>query len=224
MAGRKTKNQNNRNQRSPMTVAQRRVPRPVVNFDGSTLHGTHFANRDLSALNVASHNIVFDCSNSFGAVGGVKVRESVSRDLGGVVQRFLEYRFISATMKWVPHVAPGVVDGGSSITIAYIDNPEAMAARTTAIASDDIVVSKGIRNVKTFNAWQGFTYTVPLTQRRKWFSVDLNTDYTIISNVAETVQGLVVWGIQTLSAAVDVGAMHTTYTVELRGLNSTIST
>lgn len=224
MAGNKNKTKKNSRQVNPLYRVPRRVPRPIANFDGSTLHGTHFANRDLTAANVASHNIIIDASNTFLSVGTVKVMEGVTRDLQGLVQRFQEYRFTSVTMKWVPHVAPGVADGGSSITIAYIDNPEAMAARLVATASDDIAVSKGIRNVQTFNAWQGFTYRVPLTFRRKWFSVNFTASTTIISEIAETVQGLVVWGCASIGAAVDLGAMHTVYTVELRGLNTTIST
>jgi hypothetical protein len=224
MAGNKTKTKKNTRQTNPLAMTQRRVPRPVANFNGSTLHGMHFATRDLSAVNSASHNIVLDCGNTFSTVAAVKIVEGLTRDLSGIPSRFLEYRITSVTMKWVPHVAPGVADAGSSITIGYIDNPEAMVARIAALATDDITVSKGLRNVQTFNAWQGFTYKVPVSFRRKWFSVNSNASYTLISEVAESVQGLVVWGIQTISAAVDVGAMHSVYNIELRGLNSSIST
>jgi hypothetical protein len=224
MAGNsKTKTKKNNNRANPLTQRVR-VPRPRVNFDGSTLHGTHFATRDLTASTAASHNIVLDCGNTFGSVAVNKIYEGVSRDLQVISARYAEYRFTSVTMKWLPHVAPGVADGGSYITIAYLDNPEMMTNRIAAIASDDIVVSMGIKNVQTFNAWQNFTYNVPLTYRRKWFSVNNTNPYNIISEMEASVQGLVVWGIRSLSAAVDVGAMHTVFTVELRGLNTTIST
>jgi len=224
MAGNKNKTKKNSSKPNPLSVRPRRVPRPIVNFDGSTLHGTHFATRDLTAANVASHNVVIDCSSFFGSVSAVKIIEGISRDLSGITTRFQEYRFKSVTMKWLPHVAPGVADGGSSITIAYMDSPESVVNTIAQAAAVDISTTKGIRNVQTFNAWQGFTYKVPLTYRRKWFAVNTSTNYTIVSEADTTVQGLVVWGLASLSAAVDLGVMHSVFELELRGLNTTLNT
>jgi hypothetical protein len=221
----KNKNKNKRPARvNPTARRPQRIPRPLASFDGSTLHGTHFATRDLTVANQASHNLIIDCANNFGSVAVSKIFEGVGRDLTGITGKYQEYRYTSVTCKWLPHVAPGVADGGSSIVIGYIDNPELMLQRLASSAGNDIAAIKGTRNIATFNAWEGFTYYVPLSYRRKWFSVNTNTAYPDATAMDKDVQGMVVFGLESLSAAMDLGVMHTIYNVELRGLNTVLAT
>lgn len=220
----RNKNKQIKKRENPLYNVRKRVPRPMANFDGSTLHGTHFATRDLTAAFIASHNLVVDCGNSFVAVGGVKIAESIGRDLTGITSKYQEYRYTSVTVRWIPHVGPGNLDAGASIYMAYVDNPEVMWNAKAGASANDLVYAKSLRNLQTYNAWEGFTYKVPLTSRNKWFNVDLTPTYASPEAYARSVQGIVIAGMESLSAIVDLGVFHTTYDVELRGLSTSITT
>jgi hypothetical protein len=225
-----TKNNKNKNGRadtrmvSPINRTIKRVPRPRVSFDGTTLSGFGLATRDITAANVASHMFLVDCSNSFSSVGGVKILEGIGRSLAALTGFYQEYRYTNVKLQWIPHVAPGVADGGASICIGYIDNPENIFQRYTSAAVTDIVSVKGLRNFKSFNAWQGFTYNVPLTRRLPWFNVNSTLTTSDAIDAVRAIQGACLVGYESLSAVIDLGVWHYTYDVEVRGLTTTFST
>jgi len=223
MARNRNKNGSSKRKPNPAHYVPKRVPRPIVSFDGTIMRGTHLATRDLTAVNVASHNLIIDCAGTFGSVLVTKIFESIGRDLTGITSRYSEYRYKSVTCTWLPHVAPGVADGGSSIFVGYIDNPELMFQSVALGPIVDNTNIRGVRNMKTFNAWQGFTYHVPLTQRRKWFDVNTITGYVSHDEFERSVQGMVIAGCTSIGAAVDLGQWRTVYEVEIKGLSTTFT-
>lgn len=205
-----------------MTV-RRNVPRPKLSFDGTTLSGTEFTPNLITALNTASEVIVVDCSNFNGSVGVTKLIQSAALDLAGITARYNEYRYTNLQLHWIPHVAPGVQDAGSPMYVGYLDNPEYMATTFSTAAPADVANVKGIRNMKTFNAWQGWTYNVPLTRRLPWFNVNSNISTFVVETAARCIQGFVIVGAESITAGIDLGAFHLTYDVELRGLQTVLT-
>jgi hypothetical protein len=167
---------------------------------------------------------VIDCSNVFASVGSVKILESIGRALASMTAFYQEYRYINLRLQWIPHVAPGVADGGSSIYIGYLDNPENIFQKYTTGAALDIPAVKGIRNFKTFNAWQGFIYDVPLTRRLPWFNVNTSLTTSDAIDAVRAIQGALLVGYESIGPATDLGAWHYTYDVEVRGLTTTLNT
>lgn len=225
-----TKNNKNKNGKadtrlvSPINRTVKRVPRPRVNFDGTTLSGFGLATRDITAANIASHMFLVDCSGLFASVGSVKILEGVGRTLSPLTAYYQEYRYVNLKLQWIPHVAPGVADGGSSIYIGYLDNPENIFQRYSTAAAADITAVKGLRNFKSFNAWQGFTFNVPLTRRLPWFNVNTSLTTSDANDAVRAIQGACLVGYESIGAIADLGVWHYTYDVEVRGLNTTFST
>jgi hypothetical protein len=176
----------------------------------------------ISAGFVTSSMYMVDCSINIITAGAKRV-QSINFDLNAVSIRYTEYRYTNVQFHWIPHVAPGVADGGSPIYIAYLDNPENITNSVASASPTDIANVKGVRSLKTFNAWQKFTYNVPLTYRLPWFNVNNNTSWPI-ADVERAVQGAVLVGIESISAISDLGAFRVTYDLELRGLTTTFTT
>lgn len=223
MARQKNKNNgSSKKKQSPIYSVQRAVPRPRVTFDGTFMNGTGYTDNVTTAASGASALLTFDFTNTK-ATTAAKTTQSVGWDLTSFAGRYTQFRFIEARLTWVPRVAPGVADGGSAITIGYIDNPEIMFARISTLVAADIPAFKSIRNIKTFNAWQGFTYSVPLTRRLPWFNINSVNAYAI-DEVERSVQGAAVVAYESINAIALLGQWHMTYLVELKNLNTGIST
>lgn len=218
----KTKNGSSKKKQPPTMSVRKNVPRTKLSFDGTVLHGTEFTRNLVTVANGASMLLFVDCTNLDTVVAN-KFQQSIALDLAAIAGRYTEYRYTSVQLHWIPHVSPGVADAGSPITVGYVDNPELITNVSSALVTADIAAVKGMRNLKSFNAWQGFTYNVPLTRRLPWFNVNTNMVY-VVDTIERATQGLVLAVGESLSAAIDLGAFHITYSVELRGLQTVLTT
>lgn len=226
----KMKNRGNGSKATKRAVdpIRRRQPGPGrlrLNFDGNTLHGTQFYPSATSILNRAGTVIPVDCSSANTLGGGANVGfASAANGLTAATSIYADYWFTALQLHWIPHVAPGVTDGGTVVFIGYLDNPEQISALQAMTAAQLGVVVRSLRNVKSFNAWQPFTYNVPLTKRLPKFNVNLNTAYNDANVLERSTQGTVIVYYETISAAVDVGQFRGIYDLELRGMNVTQTT
>lgn len=221
----KTKNSNTRTSRKkqpPTMMVKRNVPRPRLSFDGTVLHGTEFTPNMTTLLNSAAQLLFVDCSNSNAAIG-TSLQQSAALDLAALTARYSDFRYLNMQVHWIPHVAPGVADAGSPMYIAYSDNPEQISNIGAFATATNLAAVKGYRNMKTFNAWQNWTYNVPLTRRLPWFNVNTNAS-NAVDVVERSVQGLVLICAESISAGADLGAFHVTFDIELRGLQTVLTT
>nr|QDH87305.1 MAG: hypothetical protein H3BulkLitter163859_000002 [Riboviria sp.] len=208
--------------RNPSDLPNVRRPRMRVGFDGQVLNGTMFSNTANTLANQAAAIFPVDCSNTSATVASI-VTQSLANGLTGVTSIYNEYAYRSVRMEWMPFVSPGVADGGSQIYVSYVDNPEEVAFLFSGTVSTVFSTCKSTRNVKCFNAWERFVVNVPLTYRRKTFDVNNNIVYTTDSN-DRSVQGAIIVGYNSPSAAVTLGQWHITYSLELRSMNTNQST
>lgn len=224
------KSKRNKNGTSKSLVDPIRRPKPGIgrmrlNFDGNTLHGTQFLPRAITAGFRAATILMVDASSTnttgFSAEIGIA---GASNGLNAATKIYGDYWYTSMQLTWIPHVAPGVADGGAPIYIGYVDNPEVISGLTTATSASLITTSRSTRNVKTFNAWQPFTYNVPLTKRLPRFNVDTTNTYLTANDVERSVQGAVVVGYEAINAVADLGQFRVTFNMELRNMNVNQST
>lgn len=201
-----------------------------VNFDGQMLNGTQYMSPMATLVNQAFGIYLLDTSNVSGTgVSSAYVIQGVTRDLSAIVSSYNEFKYRSVRFDWVPFVAPGVADGSSQIYIAYIDNAELIANSTAAstTVANSFNLAKNARNSKFFNAWERFSFTVPLTSRRKTFDTNTNASLgaAAVDIIDRSVQGAVISGaFSTATAAVSLGQWRVTYEVELYELNANITT
>jgi hypothetical protein len=209
--------------RDPMMVGPRR-PRMKVNFDGQFLNGTTYTATVFTALNSASGVYFVDCANTARTGNTSNNQEqSIASSFNAMTALYNEFVYRSLVCEWVPLVSPGVADGGSQCYVSYIDNAEDIERFVGATTASVIGAAKFGRNTKFFNAWERFTYTVPLTNRRKTFDVNQNNSY-IVDSTDRSVQGAVLFGANAISAAISLGSWRFRYIIELRGLNNNLST
>ncbi len=177
-----------------------RVGRPKLKFDGHRITCTLYSDQAVVAANVGTDWLGVDTNSG----------EACNRTGLDVIKHYQEYKYESCTVEWIPKVGPSHTDSGSRISIAYIDNPELMITYENAVASVRASMVRNCANVKSFNAWERFTYRVPLTYRRKWFNVN-PTVAAIGARLSEeydrAVQGKVIMCYETVSAAVSAGAL-----------------
>lgn len=207
---------------NPIYRRKTRIPRPMVNFDGQYLNGTHvyFPINTGGTTTTQAHELFFVDGGTISSNALSVFKESIPINLDGIVGKYNEYVYESLTLEWFPAVAPGVADGGSQITIAYVDNPENMVSLNSAVSSSVISQIALTRNMKTFNAWERFSYTVPLTRRLKSFNVNsTGTVATDINAMNRSVQGMVMVGFVSLSASAALGNFRGRYRIKLMGLN-----
>lgn len=228
MAGSNSKSKIKKNttvaRRTPMSSPNNRRPSMKVNFDGQILNGATYSAPALTAANSATSLYYLDCANtSRTGSTAAQQEQSVTSTFSPMTALYNEFIYKTVTMEWVPAISPGVADAGSQIYLAYIDNAEDIAGVTAASVSTVFGVAKYGRNTRFFNAWERFTCTVPLTNRRKLFDVNTNSSY-LADVVDRSVQGAVVVGYSSISAAVLLGSWRFHYSVELRGLNNNLST
>lgn len=199
-------------------------PRIKFSFDGQMFNGTGFSTPPVTITNAAASVYYVDCSSiSTTFPTANKYIQSVAQDFAAVTKLYNEYVYHSLKLDWMPYVAPGVADGGSQIYIGYVDNAEEIAALDAATVTVTYNTTKAARNMKFFNAWERYSYSVPLTRRRKTF--DTNNALSITADTADrSVQGAVIVGMNSNTAAAFLGQWRFTYVLELRTLNNQLTT
>lgn len=202
-----------------MTVRQSPRPKIKVNFDGQILHGFGYMNPVATLVNQAAGVYFVDFSNVAGTLGGANLyTQSVGYDCLAISRYYNEFVYTSLQFEWIPNIAPGVADAGTQCYVSFIDNPEGIFNNLGAGVATQFSLAKNARNSKFFNAWERFVYNVPLTRRRKTF--DTNYNYTADANTFDrAMQGAVIFGINSVSAAATLGQWRVTYTAELSKLD-----
>jgi len=214
----KSKSRNTTQKRNPLH-RKPSVPRgPKVNFDGTILHGQNYTATLTSLLNVSSILVPIECSNFTGGIAPQLIR-AVSAELSGITTFYNEYKYNKVVMKWLPQISPGLAGAGSRITAAYFDNAESISNLMGSNSTTLIPIIKSSRNAVSWNAWEQFTYSVPLTMRRKTFDVNTNSTYAVDS-VDRSTQGLVVAIVESINATENLGQFKLTYDLWLRGLTT----
>lgn len=199
----------------------RAIPRrrgPKVSFDGTTFSSSVYALKTTSAGNVASSLILVDASNTAITIAPQQTY-SAATALAALTGSYQEYKYTKLVITWLPTIGPGQAGAGSRITAAYFDNPEVITNLTANGTAALIAMVKGNRTAVSWNAWEQFTYHVPLTYRRKMFDVNTTTVYTNVDANDRAVQGLVVVVTESINAAEDLGQIKVTSDVMVRGLS-----
>ncbi len=195
---------------NPLMRRVPRVPRPKMSFDGQVLNSNLYQTQSITAANLGKDFFYVGCGSS-----------SVTKAATAITDRYNEYKFRNVTFEWIPSISPASADAGSRVHIAYVDNPEKMVAFEGLTAANALTAVRGVKNVKTFNAWERFSCSFPLTYRRKLFDVDTTTG-VMTNDIADRVmQGQIQVVIESISAAVVLGTYKFTYGVELHGLTLT---
>lgn len=199
---------------NPMTPRSTRPPRNTFAFDGSQLTATIFVPTSTTAATAGTDFQQLGCDAGVG----------ITRGMTAMVRQYREYRFKKVAFQFIPNIGPSNADAGSRIYLMYTDNPEQGSSFMNSVAPLDTVAKrtafvKGARNVFTFNAWERVTWNVPLTYRKKWFDVNTIDPASDTNAFDRAVQGFVGQAYESISAAVALGTMKITYTVELRGLD-----
>jgi hypothetical protein len=222
----KNKNRNQRRNENPLYRSNPSRPRMRVNFDGQLLNATAFTTPALTVANQATALYLLDTSNVNGIVAAQAnaLIQGVMKDYTAITTVYNEYVVRSMRFDWIPYVSPGSADAGSQIYIAYLDNPEGITALASSTVATGFATAKLARDSKYFNAWERFSYSVPLgTTRRKSF--DTNTNEVVVADTLDrATQGAVIVGYNSISAAVSLGQWKVTFVTELRRLTPGLST
>jgi len=212
---------------NPLQRPMGRMKGPKIGFDGTNLSCTAYLAAPSPTSGIGKGAITIDCSSiNFNAVGQLLAGASAS--MASVTQLYSQFAYKSLAVEYVPNIGPSNSEAGSRIHIAYIDNPEKMVNWRSA-ATNLLVAIRGCRNVRSFNAWERFTYRVPLTWRRKEF--DVNTNATVIADIDEyerSVQGLILVVVETQTTsgtdALVLGTFKVNSAITLRQLNLSLGT
>ncbi len=210
---RKQRVQRNTRKMNPLYRQIPRAPRPRIAFDGSTYSGLTYTTPGAAVGGVTILLTWIDCSSN-GILAG-----------NGPQGLYNEYKFIKASLDYIPTIGPTSAEAGDQITVAYIDNPERMRVYVTATSATQISYIRGIKNARTYNAWERFTYNVPLTNRRKIFDVDQTNNHANDDTLDRSTQGLVAVCIVTAtSTSPSPGYFVGRGTVQLSGLDLFVPT
>lgn len=199
----------------------RAIPRrrgPKVAFDGTTFSSSVYALPTTSLLNVASSLIVVDASNTAITIAPQQTY-SAATALSALTKCYQEYKYSKLVISWLPTIGPGQAGAGSRVTAAYFDNPEIVTNLTANGTEALIPMVKGNRTAVSWNAWEPYTYHVPLTYRRKMFDVNTTSVYTDVDANDRAVQGLVVVVTESINANESLGQIKVTSDVVVRGLS-----
>jgi len=223
MTNRSRKKSNMRRRTNPVARLNRPKIAPKVSFDGTRFNAHWYPATTTTAAFLASAVIPVDTSNTN---GGAAPQSIYSAQLPTVALTgvYEEYHYNQLHIKWLAQVAPGVADAGSRITAAYFDNPETISNIILASTSASLITTiKGCRNAISWNAWENFTYKVPLTRRRKWFDVNTNNGNTT-DIVERSTQGVVAIVFESISAVVNLGQLNIIFDVVVKGLSLNTAT
>jgi len=210
---------------NPLQKPMGRTKGPRVSFDGTTLSSTSYLTAPSSQGGAGKGAITVDCSPiNFNAPGQLLAGAAAS--MASVTQLYSQYNYKSLAVEFIPNIGPANGEAGSRIHIAYIDSPEKMTIwRNTN--TNLLNAIRGCRNVRSFNAWERFTYRVPLTWRRKEFDVNTNTGIVDTDEYERSVQGLVLLIVEAGTADIAVASLGTLKIdslVHLRQLNLSLLT
>lgn len=207
---------------NPVYRPKVRVPRPKIQFDGQYLNGTHVYTpittggvtpKTASALYFVDGGTVSATVNSV-------FKESIPINLDAIVNKYNEFVYESLVLEWIPAISPGLADAGAQITVAYVDNPEQIVTCNSLTSPNLISMNQLVRNMRSFNAWERFTVTIPLSRRLSKFNVNsTGTVVTDVNAVERSVQGLVTVGFSSITDAVVLGSFRSRYRIKLFGLN-----
>lgn len=208
-----TKNNNKRTNKgnrviNPTHKRIPRVPRPRLSFDGQVVNGTTYIPMTASVGGFSKdfHHISCD------AVAGV------ARSVAAMINLYNRFKFRSVTLEWIPAISPAAIDAGSRVHISYVDNAEKtfnFDGLGAGIAAVNAVRSS--RNARTYNAWERFTYNVPLAYNRKMWDVDANPVNDILT-LDRTCQGEIQVAVETITPAIFLGTYRISFSLELQGL------
>ncbi len=196
-----------KNKRNPLHRQTQLAMRPKSNFDGQTLNFKNVRSELTAAANVLAHLITV--STTAGAASG-SIGESIAKN-------YSEYVYDSLVFRWLPSVGPGVAAAGGRGYVGYTDNAEMMMTYAGATATGTISAVKSHRNMKSFNVWEPFVYSVPLTRRRKTFDTN-STIETTVDVYDRSVQGMVVFGAETVGATDTIGRWQVEGIMTLKGM------
>nr|QIC52841.1 MAG: capsid protein [Apple tombus-like virus 1] len=207
---------------NPLVRKPARIRAPVMSFDGTILNGSNYTASLTTVANVAAAVMLVDASATT-AVGPPIIR-SQAAELAGITTFYQEFKYLKSAVQWIPQVAPGVADGGSRVTMCYVDNAETMAFLNAAGVAALVAFAKTSRTAVTFNAWEHYKFNVPLSNRRKTFDVNNSTVATNVDIVDRSIQGMVIVIVESVSAAATIGQLRNTYSIRLAHLNTTTTT
>lgn len=173
--------------------------------------------------NQASAVYTVDASNTNITVTPSNTVQCPATGYTGVTSIYNEYVYEKLSFHWLPFIGPGQGGAGSKCYIAYIDNPETMNSMAIASAATVVAATQGVRNCVSWNAWEKFTYNVPLTKRRKMFDVNANINPSA-DTYERSLQGLVSFGINGVNAVEALGQMRVTGVIKLIGLQTQLAT
>lgn len=210
-----TKANKQKRRSNPLLRNQARVPRPVSQFDGSMLNGSHLTNLAVATLNEYTQAFYVNCQTGFG----------VAAQNAPLLGFYNEYKYQKLSMGLVPNHGPGAVSAAGRIYIAYVDNPE-LITNWNALASSALRLDaiKGMRDMRAYNLWERFVYNIPLGSRRKQFDVDVNPAGVTVDILDRTTQGAVLIAAETVGPADPIGRFRFLYTIRMHGLTNTLST
>lgn len=204
---------------NPLHKKVSRISAPKLNFDGSTVSVTSYTAMPNTALGVLGGFITVDCSQASGTiVTGVGASHAVANS---ILQRYSQYRYNSLAIEWIPSLGPASVDAGTRIHFAYLDNAEKMVNYATTPTLNFI---RGCRNIASFNAWERFTYRVPLTWRRKVFDTNIALGGgTTADEFERSTQGMVLIFVESITPILaNYGTLKQTSSVRVHELNVTL--
>lgn len=195
---------------------------PSASFDGTKFNTHWYPTQNVTIAGTSSSLIMVDGSNTNGGVAPVQ-QYSAALPFNAIIGNYQTYKYSKLQIKWLPGVAPGVTDAGSRITAAYFDNPEVILNILGTAPAGLSAIVKGARNSVSWNAWESFSYNVPLTTRRKTFDTNSNTTYTI-DIIDRSVQGLVLLVCDGINLVATLGQVNISVEVSVHGFETAVFT
>ncbi len=194
--------------------------RPRIGFNGQDLNTVQYLPN--SAIGSVTNRVgadwhAIDCSST----------EGLNRAGGDVIKHYQEYKYASAALEWISATGPSGTDAAASVFIAYIDNPELIVTFKAATDINKFTIVRNVANCRSFNAWERFTYRVPLSYRRKVFNVDPTISTPGNEETDRAIQGIVVVAYNSISntvAAQALGQFRGTATTRLFGFTASTLT
>lgn len=194
--------------------------RPRLSFDGQKISSVLYSDQSATAANIGTDWLGIDTTSG----------EGINRSGLDVIKHYQEYKYSKALAEWIPKIGPSNADSGARVSVAYIDNPELMITYENAAAAARVAIVRNCANCKSFNAWERFSYRVPITHRRRWFNVD-PTQPAVGARTSEeydrAVQGKVIMCYETITAVIAAGALgqwRGTSDTHIQGFTATILT
>ncbi len=189
-----------RRRQNPLERSVAKPGRPRIGFNGQDLQTVmYLANSPIggTTLHIGADWHAIDCSST----------EGLNRAGSDVIKHYQEYKYSSASLEWISATGPSGGEAGASVFIAYIDNPELITTFKAATDANKFNIVRNVANCRSFNAWERFTYRVPLSYRRKVFNVDPTIATPSNEETDRAIQGLVVVGYSSIGLTVGAASL-----------------